>query len=439
MMNVLVISGQPPLTTSGIAAWDFHTNLLQHGDSSKFLTLQYESEDPSIISYFSSETAKFLFLVKRRLFRKRISRVDKTYYYNGETLIPPFVSTRTIIQKLQGFKPDVIVIFFEKRFITAQTLHELYRETGAPVYWYLMDMQPMTGGCAYAQACTGYQRQCGRCPAIYSNDPNDITARNLETARFYYDKTDLTIIAASEQLRNQASASTLFKNKRIVKIPLGINERLFKPLEEEQRRTVRVQYGLPVDKKLIFLGAVSLSEKRKGAAFLLDAFQQLCQADQGKSAIEKAAIVIAGNSGQQLKSQLEQLTDFALPIYVLGFLSTYEALGEVLGASDIFVSASIEDAGPMMVNQAVMCGTPVVAFNIGVAQDLVLDDISGVNAGTISSQQLAEGITHLLRIPPKQFSELREKTATLGHRSCALGTNYQAFKKLLTSETKCLS
>ena len=438
-MNVLVISSQPPLTTSGIAAWDFHTNLLQHGDSSKFLTLHYTSKDPSLISYFDSKAAKLQFLIKRRLFRKRVNPVDKTYYYNGETLIPPFVNTRKILRKLQGFTPQVIVLFFEKRFINAQTLYELYRETGAPVFWYLMDMQPMTGGCAYAQACTGYQHKCGRCPAIFSDDPNDITAQNLEAARLYYDKTDLTIIAASEPLRQQALSSTLFRQKRVVKIPLGINQGLFKPLDKAVRAEIRAKYGLPVDKKLLFLGAVSLSEKRKGAALLLEAFHWLYREKKAKTAMEDVTVVIAGNAGHQLKDQLEVWAGTGGSVFALGFLATYEALAEVLGASDLFISASIEDAGPMMVNQAVMCGTPVVAFNIGVAQDLVIDHVSGVNAGTLNSRQLAEGILQLLQMTPEHFEELRQKTAALGHSSCALEQNYQTFKNTVTPEPKCLS
>jgi glycosyltransferase involved in cell wall biosynthesis len=432
-MNVLTISSQPPLNTSGIAAWDFHKNLLKHGDSSKFLTLYSPSSgDDSIVSYFNRSLDKFLFLVKRKLLRGRAKEVNPDYYYNGETLIPPFVNTKKIMDKLRGFTPDVIVIFFEKRFITARTLYELSRITGAPIYWYLMDMQPMTGGCSYTKTCTGYQNTCGNCPAIQSSNPFDITAQNLINAHNYYDKINLTVIAASEQLRSQAASSTLFKNKRIAKIPLGIDGQLFKPLTDSQKEAIRAKYGLPIHKRIIFFGAVSTLEKRKGASYLLEAFELLAKSYQNID-FENIAIVIAGSSSKELKVQLEKLTSFAFSIYSLGFLETHDALAEILGAADIFISASIEDSGPMMVNQAIMCGTPVVAFNIGVAQDLVINGISGQNVGTINSRQLAEGIFHLATMDTEHFIELREKTSAFGRDTCSLENNYKSFKKLLTT------
>ena len=431
-MNALVISSQPPLKTSGIAAWDFHKNLLNHGHSAKFLTLYSPpSQEDSIISYFDNNLAKTLFLVRRRILRQKAKQVDPDYYYNGETLIPPFISTEKIMKKLQDFNPDVIIIFFEKRFLTAQTIYELNQMTGAPVYWYLMDMQPMTGGCSYTGDCLGYQNQCGNCPAILSTNPNDITAKNLRNAVSYYDKMDLTIIAASEQLSTQAASSTLFGKKRIAKIPIGINEQLFKPLNADQKITVRTKYNIPIDKKIIFFGAVITLEKRKGAALLLEAFHLLTTEHEEEIDLGHIAIVIAGSFSKELKAQLEPLINFSFPIHSLGFLDTHESLAEVLGASDIFISASVEDSGPMMVNQAIMCGTPVVAFNIGVAQDLVINGVSGQNVGTINSKQLADGIYHLISMEETHFAELRKKTAALGIATCSLEANYQSFKKLV--------
>ena len=55
----------------------------------------------------------------------------------------------------------------------------------------------------------------------------------------------------------------------------------------------------------------------------------------------------------------------------IGYLS-HEDLVHAYQASDIYLSPSVEDSGPMMLRQAAMTGIPTVAFNIGNALDLYL-------------------------------------------------------------------
>jgi glycosyltransferase involved in cell wall biosynthesis len=47
------------------------------------------------------------------------------------------------------------------------------------------------------------------------------------------------------------------------------------------------------------------------------------------------------------------------------------ALAEVYRACDFFVSCSIQDAGPMMIGEAMACGRPSIAYPIGIAPDLI--------------------------------------------------------------------
>jgi glycosyltransferase involved in cell wall biosynthesis len=48
-----------------------------------------------------------------------------------------------------------------------------------------------------------------------------------------------------------------------------------------------------------------------------------------------------------------------------------EELNKLFSASDLYVSTSLEDSGPLMINMSIMSGTPVVSFAMGVAFDLV--------------------------------------------------------------------
>ena len=39
--------------------------------------------------------------------------------------------------------------------------------------------------------------------------------------------------------------------------------------------------------------------------------------------------------------------------------------------SDFFLNQSIQDAGPVMVNEALACGVPVISFKTGISNDVI--------------------------------------------------------------------
>ena len=77
--------------------------------------------------------------------------------------------------------------------------------------------------------------------------------------------------------------------------------------------------------------------------------------------------------------------------FILLHLSVFAIFFIDVAMSDVFLSPSIQDAGPMMLNQALMCGTPAVAFNIGVAYDII-NDKTGYLAKYRDSEDFCKGI-----------------------------------------------
>jgi len=70
----------------------------------------------------------------------------------------------------------------------------------------------------------------------------------------------------------------------------------------------------------------------------------------------------------------------------LGYINM-AALARCYAAADVFACPSIEDSGPMMINESMMSGTPVVAFRMGVVEDLLEDGSTGriVPLGDVSA------------------------------------------------------
>jgi glycosyltransferase involved in cell wall biosynthesis len=348
-------------------------------------------------------------LRKYGLLKKIAQRTDKDYHVlDLDHTITPF-ATHKILDKLDKakFTPDVILILFMQDFLSFKNLYELNHVTNAPIFLYMMDMAPMTGGCHYAWECKGYVKKCGSCPALFSNEPADQTRINWDFKKTLIEKTDISVIAGTEWSFRQLQDSSLYENKNKFKILLSIDENTFKPVE---KIAVRKQLALPIDKKIVFFGAASALDKRKGFCELMEALNILSREmpDRDKRNIHLA---IAGKGADEFAQHLPYAHT------MLGYL-THEDLPKAFQAADVFVSPSIEDAGPMMVNQSIMCATPVVSFEMGVALDLVETGQTGYRAKLGDIADLAKGLNCILDMDEQAHKKMRQNCRDFGLRLC---------------------
>src|SRR5690606_37463645 len=67
-----------------------------------------------------------------------------------------------------------------------------------PIVWSLHDMWAFTGGCHYDGECGRYTLQCGACPVLGSEDPNDLSRKVFERkARTFAATRNMTIVGLS--------------------------------------------------------------------------------------------------------------------------------------------------------------------------------------------------------------------------------------------------
>ena len=92
-------------------------------------------------------------------------------------------------------------------------------------------------------------------------------------------------------------------------------------------------------------------------------------------------------SAGNLKSDL---LDLKLPQKHFGRVD-YTVLNKLYAAADVVVIPSIEDSGPLMTSEVLMTGTPVVAFDTGIASELISKEY-GYLATIGDSVDLASGI-----------------------------------------------
>jgi glycosyltransferase involved in cell wall biosynthesis len=418
--NIVILTAPHPFKVSGIVAYDLMQNLKKAGHNVRIITnARLEKNYENTISLKNNLNVIYEKIINlfSSYFSKKII-TDPDYHMYGLNQEHSNIKAKKILKKI-SFKPDAFIYLFPQFFLSVNDLNYLYIRTNAPIFWYMMDMAPMTGGCHYAWNCLGYINECGECPGIFSKDRKDRTNLIWKEKFDKIEQTKIIPIAASAWQLNQLKQSSLFKNKSHAKILLPINEKVFRAGNTIDARTL---LGLPLDKKLIFFGAVSVNEKRKGHKELVDALRILKE-DLTETEIENIHLIIAGKHSKKLENELQFNSTF------LGYLN-YSELATVFQASDVFVCPSIEDSGPMMINQSIMSGTPVVSFEMGVALDLVHTGITGYRAKLGNVKDLAMGIKFISELNEIKTKKMRENCHEQGLKLCSSQIQIKQFTEL---------
>lgn len=380
---------------AAIAAYRFHKNLQNAGQNSLFFVSKKTLEDDSVFLLDSSPLKRLVLKIvnkietKFRLFNSKYYFFDKgrSQYYG-------------LAEKLEAMKikPDVIVLHWFSGFIGLAEIEKVASNYGCKVYWYLMDMAPMTGGCHYAWDCKGYTIGCKKCPAVpfyFKNKPSETLIKKT----IFVQKTKTVALSGTVHLTNQLKQSSVFKKADVLELMLGIDSELFKPVDNSNLRS---SYGIQDNQRVLFIGASNINEERKGFNYILEALKAFKRKWPNHS--QNLFLLVAGKS-----DGFDAIDSIGLAGKYIGFLKGDQKLAEAYQVSDFFVSASIEDSGPMMINESIMAGTPVISFRMGVAEDLVISYKTGYLARLKDVDDLAKGIYELVSMSDFELNEMKAR------------------------------
>ena len=174
------------------------------------------------------------------------------------------------------------------------------------------------------------------------------------------------IFSVSERLRQFAIGLGAGPDK-VRTIPNGVDTAIFHP---RKGIAVRIQYGLDPQKPLI-VSAGALIE-RKGHHRVIRAVSALNAAARGH--VQLAIIGGAGAEGayeQEIKRTISAL-HLEMNVRLVGSVSGPE-MARWMAAADVLCLASTREGWPNVVNEALACGTPVVATDVGAVPDMLPD------------------------------------------------------------------
>lgn len=280
---------------------------------------------------------------------------------------------------------DVIHLhWINNGFLSVETIGEL-KKLNKPIVWTLYDMWAMTGGCHHSRECENFQQNCGNCFYLSNPSDNDVSSKVHKRKVEAFNELDFTLIPSSNWLGNRARQSSLFKNAKIVVMPTPLNIEVYKPNDKGE---AKASFSLPKEKVCISFVAANVGNLRKGFEYLRKALWVI--KEKQPEWANKVRLLVMGEEKTDIDLELPFEATFT------GYLNDEEKIINFYNASDVFVLPSLEENLPNTIMEALTCGVPSVAFEVGGIPDLIEPKVNGDLAKYMDVEDLALKIIETL-------------------------------------------
>jgi len=168
-------------------------------------------------------------------------------------------------------------------------------------------------------------------------------------------------------------------------VPNGVDPEKYKPTDNAAE--IKRSFGLTEASVVLFVGNLI---PRKGVSFLVEAARQVTKTQPDTQFV----LVGEGPMKSQLTSDLAAAKLTGNFIFKSGL--SEEELAKMYACSDVFALPSIQEGQGIVLLEASASGKPVVAFDIGGVNEVVVNGETGFLANRGSSSELAEALLKLL-------------------------------------------
>lgn len=236
----------------------------------------------------------------------------------------------------------------------------------SPVFWVTHDLWMLTGRCAYMDGCNAYLYGCNAvCPTA---DEYPKLARSQIHSAWSNKWNILKNLTQTTVLSNSGWAKDIYEktfrnfncNIPVERFTLGAPSDIFKPGNKE---LVRQSLIIPVEKFVLAISVSSLSDRRKGASYLLEAIRKIKDK-------ENIHLLLIGNPDQEIP-------DLGVEITKTGYLENQSAIVSAMNCADIYIGPSLEETFGQVFIEAALCGVPSVSFKGSGTESAIIDGVTG--------------------------------------------------------------
>ena len=252
-----------------------------------------------------------------------------------------------------------------------------------PVVWILHDMWALTGHCAHSFDCERWRTGCGQCPypRTYPAVRRDATHWDWRLKQHVYQHSNITIVCPSKWLTDLVEQSIL-GHFPIYHIANGVDTDIYQPRDKTKARE---KLRIPFNKRAVLFAADDVNNPFKDFQLLLESLKNL------NPDIKKQLLLLTlGKGGLQEKSVC------GIPVHRLGYIKDDYLKSQVFSAADVFAFSTRADNQPLVLLEALACGCPAVATNVGGVEEIVRHKITGYLARKGDLLEFRAGLEMLL-------------------------------------------
>jgi glycosyltransferase involved in cell wall biosynthesis len=217
-------------------------------------------------------------------------------------------------------------------------------------------------------------------------------------ARFVFTEADRVITVCKFNAEKLLSLGV--SSNKLHVIPNGYDEHLFKPLSTAKARE---KLCLPQNKKILL--SVGNLVDAKGHTYLIGAIPLVLRK-------RKDVLFIIVGSGPFKELLQSMVKKYRLENYVmLAGGKKHEEIPVWMNSSDIFILPSLQEGFPTVIPEAMACGKPIIATNVGGVPEAITSNDLGILVNPRDREVLASAILEALerKWDPKVILEHAKK------------------------------
>ena len=377
-MRILIVNTSEQAGGAAVAANRLMHALNNYGVKAKMLVREKSSDEITVVG-MQGMRQRWHFLWERFVIflhlhgnRQRLFELDIANAGTDITSTPEFKEA------------DVIHLHWINQGLLSLGDIKKILKSGKPVVWTMHDIWPATAICHLTLGCNNFRTSCKNCKYLPGGGgQHDLAARVWKRKQAMLSCGNITFVACSKWLEQEAKSSALLAGQTITSIPNPIDVNIFCPGSREEACLAE---GLPTDKRLILFVCQRVTNPNKGMQYLVEACQWLV--DHEPTLAATTSVAILGGHAEEI----------ALPLrtFPLGYVNDEQRIVEVYNAADVFVLPSLSENLPNSIMEAMACGVPSVGFRVGGIPEMIDHRENGYVADYRDAEDLARGIRYVL-------------------------------------------